>query len=158
MKLIGPLFVICLISSISVVGQQTRPEPIPGRPPVIMTSADFENLQIPAQLDRYDKLREKDERIRLDRFVDLISADNKTVEYVIGLKEKAKDVAAPHLSSIFRFLTIEKKITANRISFVFGTNSANEVELWLVPNNKIVLPGCADCLVVAGEKLNEFLK
>src|SRR4029078_6344824 len=100
MKLIGPLFVICLISSISVVGQQTRPEPIPGRPPVIMTSADFENLQIPAQLDRYDKLREKDERIRLDRFVDLISADNKTVEYVIGLMDKPKDVVATHVKLI----------------------------------------------------------
>ena len=158
MRLMGFIYTICLISCVSAFGQQTRPEPVPGRPPVIMTSADFENLEIPAQLDRFGGLREKEERARLDRFVGVISSDNKTVEYVIGLKESSKDIVGPHLSSILRYLTIEKKVKATKISFVLGINGPNDVELWLVPNNKIVLPGCTNCTVVAGEKLGEFLK
>lgn len=84
------LSIIFLLLCTCLIGyaQKTEMRPVPGSKPFIVPNGGFENLDVPASMDRLGKVSEKDMKAHLDTFVGLISSGNKTVEYVILLNGK----------------------------------------------------------------------
>lgn len=149
------LFAACLAG----YGQTAEMRPVPGSKPFVVANGGFENLDSPASMDRLGKLSDKDKKARLDSFIGLISAKNKTVEYVILLNGKVPGNVGPNMAFIYRYLTVDKKISPLRISFVVAADSPYEAELWLIPNKNIWVPTCMDCAIIPAEdkaKLKEF--
>lgn len=157
------LSIIFLLLCTCLIGyaQKTEMRPVPGSKPFIVPNGGFENLDVPASMDRLGKVSEKDMKAHLDTFVGLISSGNKTVEYVILLNGKVPSNVGAHMEFIYNYLTIKKKVAPSRISFAVATESANETELWLVPNENIWIPSCMDCSMIPAEnkeKLGEYFK
>lgn len=161
MRVITFTALLVLALCITGFGQEpkTRMEPVPGVKPFIMTEADFEKLEYAASIDRFGILS-KEIRPRLDRFTELISVKNKTVEYAVLLNGKTIKDAGLRIEFVYRYLTEKKKISSSRISFGLTTTAANETELWLIPNREITIPSCPNCIIVAAddEKLKKFFQ
>jgi len=159
------LFATTLILAFCIIGfgqePKTRAEPVPGLNPVLMTGADFEKLDVPASMDRFGKISDKEKTTRLDRFVSIISAGNQTIEFVVLLNgAKPADVGS-NMAFVYRHLVTNKKITPSRISFAVSEESVEETELWLVPNTKVLVPSCPACMIIPAEdreKLNTFFQ
>lgn len=118
--------------------QTTRMEPVPGMPPIVMSGSDFEKLTVPASMFRYGEISEAEKKRNVDLFLSMISPNNKTIEFVIGLNDSSK-----HLSSDVDWYTEyfkKKKIALERYSFAFGSTRNGGTELWYVPNNNVALP------------------
>lgn len=135
--------------------------PVPGAKPVVMTSGDFENLEYAASMDRFGEVNDKELKIRLDRFASIISKENRTIEYVILLNNKKHTELGSKLEVIYKYLTGAKKLATSRFSFALTMESENSTELWLVPVEKLAIPGCDDCVIIPAddnEKLKEFFQ
>jgi ribosomal protein S18 len=140
---------------------KTKSAPVPGLGPHIVTNEQFENLDMPAQLDRFGKIDDKQKKFHLDMFTSIISMENKTVEYVVQLKGKTPKDVSQNMEFIYRYLTENKKIKPSRLSFAIIPESENETELWLIPNKDIAIPGCKDCVIISAEdeeKLKEYFQ
>jgi hypothetical protein len=159
--LFATIFVITLY--INIFGQEpkTKAAPVPGLGPHIVTNEQFEKLDMPAQLDRFGKIDDKQKKFHLDLFTSIISMENKTIEYVVQLKGKATKDVSQNMEFIYLYLTEAKKIKPSRISFAINPESENDTELWLIPNKDISIPGCKDCTIIPAEdeeKLKEYFK
>jgi hypothetical protein len=132
--------------------------PVKDAKPFIVTKEQFENLEIPAQIDRFGKLDDKQKKFHLDLFTNIISSENKTVEFVIQLNGKNKDDVNKNMEFIYNYLTKTKKITSTRISFAVIEESDNDVELWLVPNKKLALPTYKKYVMISAENEEELGK
>jgi len=163
MKQIILIAVLVLTSCIIGFGQDSKikVEPIPGSKPFIATNAEFEKLKVAASMDRFGKISDKEKKVRLDRFISIISAKNHTVEYVIELRGKTPADVSQNMEFTYRYLTENKKIKPSRISFAITAESANDTELWLIPNNNISIPPFTDCVIISAEdeeKLKEYFQ
>lgn len=155
------VFITVLILSVGIIsfGQGTTRAVRVDPNPVIMTNADFEKLDMPAQIDRFDQIDDNQKKFRLDLFSGIISPKNQTIEFVIQLKGKTPKEVSKNMKFIFLYLTENKKIMSSRISFVLNGEGENITELWLIPNKKVLIPGCLDCVIIPAEdkeKLREF--
>jgi hypothetical protein len=134
--------------------------PIPGISPKIMTKNDFDNLTTPASLYRFGKISDEEKKNRLDWFIDLISVGNQNIEYVIQLRAKDSQDITDNLKFVYWYLTKNRKIKTNRISFVIAPRGDEETQLWLIPNKNMWFPDCLNCSVVHGEdktKISSFI-
>lgn len=125
--------------------------PVEGSKPFVMTGRDFENMESPASLDRFEKIDSKQKEQRLKIFANIVSKENQTLEYVVLLRAKDKAEVSKNMSFIQQYLTKTEKIKADRISFVIDKDGEERTELWLVPNKKVWLPTCRECPVIQAE-------
>jgi hypothetical protein len=159
------IFATILVLTFCIVsfGQEptTRLEPVPGSKPFIVTNEQFEKLEVAAQLDRFGKIDDKQKKFHLDLFTSIISAENKTVEYVVQLKGRTPKDVSQNMEFIYTYLTENTKIKPSRISFAVIAESENDTELWLIPNKDVSIPSCKDCVIIPAEdeeKLKEYFK
>ena len=131
--------------------EKTKAMPVEGSKPFIVTNEQFEKLEVPASLDRFGKIDDKQKKFHLDIFTSIISAENKTVEFVIQLNGKEPKEVSKNMEFIYRYLTENKKIKPSRITFAIISESENETELWLIPNKDVSIPGCKDCVIIPAE-------
>lgn len=135
--------------------------PVPGTKPIVMTRADFENLEYAASMDRFGEVTDKELKIRLDRFTSIISKENQTIEYVILLNKKMHNDLGPKMGLVYEYLTDTKKLATTRFSFCLTLESKNNTEFWLVPVQKLAVPAYGDCVIIPAddnEKLKEFFQ
>ncbi len=163
MKKITPTIIFVLAFCIFGFGQneKIKPMPVEGSKPFIVTKEQFENLEVPANIDRFGKIDDKNKRFHLDLLTSIISPENQTVEFVIQLNGKNPNEVSQNMEFIYLYLTENKKIKPTRISFAVAAESENEVELWLIPNKDISIPTCQDCVIIPAEdeeKLKEFFQ
>jgi hypothetical protein len=159
------IFITVFVFSFSFIGsaqdKKTVAKPIEGSKPFIMRNEQFENLEFPASIDRFGKIDDKQKKFHLDLFTSILSSENKTVEFVIQLNGKNKQEVSKNMEFIYTYLTETKKIIPTRVSFAVVEDSNNEVELWLIPNKNVFIPGCKDCLIIPAEneeKLKDFFQ
>ena len=134
--------------------------PIEGSKPFIMTGRDFEKLESPASLDRFEKIDNKQKEQRLKIFANIVSKENQTLEYVILLRAKTKSELSKNINFVQQYLTKTEKIKSDRISFVIDKDGEERTELWLVPNKRVWLPTCMECPLIQAEdktKLKDYL-
>jgi hypothetical protein len=159
MKSLLLLSIFCFVFVVAASGQSTRVEPVPEAPVVIMRPGDFENIRFPASLDRFGDLNKKDLKFRVDRYLSTLSANNKTVEYVIVLDRSSK-VLATRVRWFSNYLR-SKKIAVHRFSFGFARTDDGLTELWLSPNTDVKVPQYEDVVIIGAddsEALDKFLK
>lgn len=157
------IYATLLILTLHVIsfGQETKTvaRPVEGSKPFAITAEQLENLEVSASMDRFGKLDDNSRKARLDMFTSLISSENKKIEFVIQLRGENKEQVGKNMEFMYRHLVEKKKIAPTRISFAVAPEGKEATELWLVPNKKILVPTCEDCLIVQAEdkeKLKEF--
>lgn len=160
-KYFGVFFSIIIFSGVSFLQTPTKVlRPVPNSGPVIMTNADFENLEFAASMDRIGEISDKELKTRIDRFTSILSAGNRNVEYVFLLNIKKHDEVSQRIKFIYDHLTQKKKIEPFRFSFALTSQIENYIEFWLVPNTNPKVPICNDCPLIPAdndEKLKEIL-
>jgi hypothetical protein len=135
--------------------------PVESSKPFIMTGADFEKLESPASLASFGEISDDQKRVQLQIYTSLISEKNETIEFVIQLKTQNKMDLGGNMKFIYLFLTEDKKIRPEKISFAIDSDGKEETRLWLIPNKNIKVPLCMDCLIVKAEdeeKLKEYFE
>lgn len=152
-----------LAFSIAAFGQKEKVvvKPVENSKPFIMTSKDFENLENPASLDSFGNIDNTQKKIRLEMFASIISDKNETIEYVIQLRAQTKKDVGRNMKFIYSFLTEDKKIKPERISFAIDSEGKEETRLWFVPNKNIQIPLCIECSIIKAEdedKLKDFFQ
>lgn len=152
-----------LILSAAICGQDEKivAQPVPGSKPFVMTGADFEKLEYPASLASFGAIGNDQKLIQLQMYTSLISNKNETIEYVVQLKAENKKDLGRNMKFIYLFLTEDKKIKPEKISFAVDSDGKEETRLWLVPNKDIKVPLCLDCLIIEAEdeeKLKEYFE
>lgn len=159
------IYTTIFVLTLCVIGFGQEPtikaEPVPGSKPFIVTNEQFEKLEVAASLDRFGKISDKEKKFHLDIFTSIISAENKTVEYVVQLKGKTPKDVAQNMEFIYLYLTENKKIKSSRISFAIIAESENDTELWLIPNKNVSIPNCKDCVIIPAEdeeKLKDYFQ
>lgn len=159
------LFTTLLISLFSVItfGQDSKviAKPVEGSKPFVVSSAQLENLEVPASMDRFGKIGNDEKIARMNMFTSLISPQNKTIEFVIQLKGKSKKEVGKNMEFIYYYLTGKKKIEPTRISFSIAPEGDEGTEFWLIPNKNISIPNCGECSIIPvedKEKLGDFFQ
>jgi hypothetical protein len=150
------ILVLAGSSAVFAQNEKTIAKPVEKSPPVLMTGQDFERLEFPASLDSFGNIENDRKRARLEMYAGMISDKNETIEYVIQLKAQNKKDVGRNMKFIYQFLTGEKKIKPERISFAVDSEGKEETRLWLVPNKKIQVPLCMDCPIVKAEDEDEL--
>lgn len=160
-KYFGVFFLVIIFSGVSFSQTPTKVlRPVPNSGPVIMTNADFENIEFAASMDRIGEISDKELKPRLDRFTSILSAGNRNVEYVFLLHTKKHDEVSHRIKFIYDYLTQKKKIEPSRFSFALTSQIENHMEFWLVPNSRPNIPICNDCDLIPAdndEKLKEVI-
>lgn len=163
MKLYFLAAISVLVFTAAAFGQneKTVAQPVPNSKPFVMNNADFEKLEYPASLAVFGDVSTDQKRIQLEMYTSLISAKNETIEFVIQLKAQNKKDLGGNMKFIYLFLTEEKKIKPEKISFAIDVDGKEETRLWLVPNKDVKVPMCLDCAIIKAEdkeKLSEFFE
>lgn len=160
-------FIFTVISmltlSAAIFGQneKTVAQPVPGSKPFVMNGADFEKLEYPASLSSFGAVSNDQKLAQLQMYTSLISDKNETIEFVIQLKAQNKKDLGKNMKFIYLFLTEDKKIKPEKISFAIDTDGKEETRLWFVPNKDIKVPLCMDCVIINAEdeeKLKEYFE
>lgn len=152
-----------LILTAGIFGQNEKIvlQPVENSKPFIMTGADFEKLESPASLASFGEISNDQKLAQLQMYTSLISDKNETIEFVIQLKAQNKKDLSRNMKFIYLFLTEDKKIKPEKISFAIDSDSKEETRLWFVPNKDVKVPLCMDCLIIKAEdeeKLKEYFE
>lgn len=152
-----------LILTAGIFGQDEKIvlQPVENSKPLIMTGADFEKLESPASLASFGEISDDKKRGQLQMYTSLISDKNETIEFVIQLKAQNKKDLSRNIQFIYLFLTEDKKIKPEKISFAIGSDGKEETRLWFVPNKDVKVPLCMDCFIIKAEdeeKLKEYFE
>lgn len=153
--------ILTLTAAIFGQNEKSVPQPVPGSKPFVMTGADFEKLEAPASLASFGAISNDQKLIQLQMYTSLISDKNETIEFVIQLKAQNKKDLGKNMKFIYSFLTEDKKIKPEKISFAIDSDGKEETRLWLVPNKDIKVPLCMDCTIIQAEdedKLKEYFE
>lgn len=159
MKSILLVLLICSVLAGAAAAQSTRSERVPGMPAVLMGPEAFENLTISASLDRFGDITERDLKVRVDRYLSILRADNKTVEYLVVLDRSSKSLKTR--VKWFTDYLASRKISVTRFSFGFAETENGQTELWLSPNSDVKAPRYPDAVIVGADDadaLSGFLK
>lgn len=142
--------------SIATYGQNEKivARPVEGSKPFIMKNEDFEKLEHPASLDRFGKIDDEQKKIHLQIYTNILSKQNKTIEYVIHLQGKTKEIIGKNMKFIYSYMTESQKIDVAKISFVIDIQDEENTELWLIPN-KIYLFHCAKIVRLFKRKMKK---
>ena len=154
---------LTLASTTLLFGQtdNTVAKPVENSKPFVMNSADFEKLEYPASLASFGAIPNDQKMLQLQMYAGIISEKNETIEYVVQLKAENKKDLGRNMKFIYLFLTEDKKIKPEKISFAVDSDGREETRLWFVPNKNIMVPLCKDCTIINAEdedKLKEFFE
>lgn len=163
MKQIICTTILVLAFCVANFGQESKTvaEPVKDSKPFIMSGSQLENLEVAASMDRFGKIDNSKKKARLDLLTSLISAENKTIEFVIQVRGKTKEDVGQNLEVLYTYLVEKKKIKPTRISFAIAPAGEEAMEFWLIPNKNVSIPTCSDCSIIQAEdqeKLKEYFQ